>query len=448
MSTRAGRSGRPWLRRRARTGQRGAGQAGWPVYALRRHPPQRPGEPVHLSILLLDTDRVAADALAAALMRTGHGVTIVALPEDLGRQATGYGLVSIDEIPATSTVGAIVAELRREPATAEIPILAVAQTDSVDARVALLESGADDVITKPFDQLELESRVEAMSLRFQRSHDGRPVVEAAAIGNPKARRVVTVFSPKGGVGTTTLATNLALLAAEQHPNQTLLIDFDLSFGQAASHLNLQPTQTLLELIRDDGALHEPELFRTYAIHHAGGVHLLPAPLTPGFAPLFSGDHVELVIARALEAYEMVIVDAGAALDDRMLAIFSRSDVVIIPVLPEIPALNAVHLLLDQLAETGSVGATTMFVLNNAFARDLLRRSDIESALGAKITADLPYDPFVYLKAVNEGVPVIRSAPKSAAAEQLRRLSRIVFGGPEPAGSSDSKERKGLFGLRR
>ena len=236
-----------------------------------------------------------------------------------------------------------------------------------------------------------------------------------------------MFSPKGGVGTTTIATNLALIAAERNPNKTLIIDLDLSFGQVASHLNLQPKQSMLELVRDDAALREPDLFRTYAIHHPSGVHLLAAPPTPGFASLVTAEHVELVITRALETYDVVVVDAGASLDDRMLAIFSRSDTVILPVLPEIPALNAVHLLLDQLAETGAVGGTTMFVLNNAFARELLKRSDVEGALGARITADLPYDPIVYLKAVNEGNPVIRSAPKSLPAQRLRVLADIVLG---------------------
>jgi MinD-like ATPase involved in chromosome partitioning or flagellar assembly len=145
------------------------------------------------------------------------------------------------------------------------------------------------------------------------------------------------------------------------------------------------------------------------------------------------------------------VDAGATFDERAMALFSRSDTVIIPVLPEIPALNAVHLLLDSLTETGTVGATTLFVLNNTFARELLKLRDIETALGGRISTDLPYDPFVYLKAVNEGVPVVRGAPRSSAADRLRRLYAIVFGNvTAPAAAPAPAERRGgLFaGLRR
>jgi pilus assembly protein CpaE len=407
---------------------------------------------VQLSILLLAIDRVAADSLSKALTQPGHGVVVVASPEDLLAQAAGYSLIVIDKVPPGSEVGAVIGALRADPASQAIPVLAVAQADNLEERIMLLEAGADDLITKPFDQVELEARVEALALRFQRSRGGG-AAPPAVTGEARARRIVTVFSPKGGVGSTTVATNLALLAAERHPNGVLVIDLDLSFGQVASHLNLQPRQSVLELVRDDAALHDADVFRTYAVHHAGGIQIMPAPPTPGFASLITAEHVELILARALEAYQIVVIDAGAVLDERMLTVFSRSDVVIVPVLPEIPALNAVHLLLDQLTETGSMGATTMFVLNNLFARELLKRTDIETALGALVSADLPYDPFVYLKAVNEGVPVVRSAPKSAPAEHLRKLAGLVFGVDRPAAvpaavDGEKKEKRGLFGRRR
>ncbi len=405
---------------------------------------------MQLSILVLATDRLAADALAGALATPGHGVTIVSRPEEILAAAHRYSLIVVDQVPADSSVAAVVAALRADPASAGVPVLAVAQSDDIEDRIALIEANADDVITRPFDNAELTSRVEALALHFQRTSDRRS--GGPSIGGPGSRRVIAVFSPKGGVGTTTIATNLALIAAERHPGKTLIIDLDLSFGQVASHLNLQPRQSLLELVRDDAALQEPDLFRTYAVHHPSGVHVLAAPPTPGFASLITGEHVELVLTRALEAYDVVVVDAGAALDDRMLAIFSRSDTVIVPVVPEIPALNAVHLLLEQLTETGAVGGSTLFVLNNAFARELLKRSDVEGALGAKIAAELPYDPLVYLKAANEGNPVVRGAPKSLPAASLRVLADLVFGqdGTTGAGSGAAAptEKRGLFGRRR
>ena len=401
---------------------------------------------MQLSILLLAADRNAAAQVSQALAAPGHGVTVVATVADLIASAPRYSLVVLDRVPAGTTVAEVITQLRADTSGPVAPILAISQTADVEERIALLEANADDVVTRPFDAAELTSRVEALAMDAQRA-DTRAAGRGFASGS--GRRVIAVFSPKGGVGTTTIATNLALLAAERHPNQTLIMDLDLSFGQVASHLNLTPKQSVLELARDVAAQHDPDLFRTYAIHHPGNLQVLTAPPGPGFTSLITPQHVEDIIAVASDAYEVVIIDAGTALDERAMTIFGRSDTTVIPVLPEIPALNSVHLMFDQLSDIGALGGSIIFVLNNAFARDLLKRTDIETALGAKIAAELPYDPLVYLKAVNEGVPVVRGSARSQPAERLRALSDIVLGptaGTTSTGPA-SKEKRGLFGRR-
>ncbi len=400
---------------------------------------------MQLSILLLAAERSSVQALVKSLGTPGHGVTVVTRPDEAVSAAGGYSLLIIDSVPAPTTVGDVIARLRAAESTAALPVLGIAHTADLDETIALIEAGADDVIAKPFREEELLARLDALALRSQPS-----ATPSRVIGHEGQHRLVSVFSPKGGVGTTTVATNLALVAAEAHSGTVLLVDLDLSFGQVASHLNLQPKQTLLELSRDDAALREADLFRTYMIHHASGLHILAAPPSPSFSALVTAEQIELALERALEAYEIVVVDAGTALDNRLAPIFSLSETVVVPVLPEIPALNSVHVLLEQLADTGTLGGRTVFVLNNAFARDLLKRSDIETALGNRISADLPYDPLVYLKAVNEGNPVVRGAPRSAAAEKLRALAATVFGGSlKQAASADEvkKERRGLFRRR-
>lgn len=398
---------------------------------------------MQLSILLLASDRTAANTLAQALAAPGHGVTVVTTVADLLASAPRYSLVVLDQIPAGADATGVIAALRAEADTA-VPVLAISQSADVEERIALLEANADDVLTRPFDAAELAARVEAVALHAQRAASrgsaGRSIGEGG-------RRIIAVFSPKGGVGTTTLAANLALIAAERHPNQTLIMDLDLSFGQVASHLNLTPKQTVLELARDVAAQHDPELFRTYAIHHPGNLQVLAAPPGPGFSSLITAQHIEEILTVASEAYEVVVVDAGTTLDERAMTVFSRSDTTVIPVLPEIPALNSVHIMFDQLSDIGAMGGSILFVLNNAFARDLLKRTDIETALGAKIAAELPYDPLVYLKAVNEGVPVIRGSAKSVPAERLRSLADIILGPAAGAAPAPVKEKRGLFGRR-
>ena len=400
---------------------------------------------MQLSILLLASDRNAATQLAQALAAPGHGVTVVSSVADLLSSAPRYSLVVIDRVPGGTPVADVIAHLRADASAPAAPILAISQTPDVEERIALLEANADDVLTRPFDTGELAARVEALAVHAQQAAER---TGTRGYNDGSGRRLIAVFSPKGGVGTTTVATNLALIAAERHPNQTLILDMDLSFGQVASHLNLTPKQTVVELARDVAAQHDHELFRTYAIHHPGNLQVLAAPPGPGFSSLITPQHVEQILSIAAEAYEVVVVDAGTALDERAMTIFGRSDTTIIPVIPEIPALNSVHIMLDQLSDIGAMGGSMLFVLNNAFARDLLKRSDIETALGAKIAAELPYDPLVYLKAVNEGVPVIRGSSRSLPAERLRALADTVFGpvaGTTPV--AVAKEKRGLFGRR-
>lgn len=398
---------------------------------------------MQLSILILAQDKTSAQSLTETLSAAGHGVTVVTRPEDFAAAAASYGLSIVDTVAPPLSPTQVISLLKAASAGTPVAVMGIAQTADIDERIGLLEAGADDVITRPFPGAELLARVDAMALAAAPISGGT----AGAIGGAGPKRVVGVFSPKGGVGTTTVATNVATVAADRMPGRVLLMDLDLSFGQVASHLNLQPRLSILDLTRDELAMREPELLRTYTVSLPGGLSVLAAPPSPAYAGYIRADQVAAILARALDAFDVVIVDAGTAMEDRLGPLFARADTVLVPVLPEIPTLNAVRLLLEQLADTGSLGASTMFVLNNVFARELLRRADIESALDARIAAELPYDPFVYLKAANEGVPVVTGSPKSAAADKLRALTDVVLNGSTSSTAEPRKERRGLFGRR-
>jgi Flp pilus assembly protein, ATPase CpaE len=266
----------------------------------------------------------------------------------------------------------------------------------------------------------------------------------------RARRTVAVYSPKGGVGTTTIATNIAIAAVARRPDRVILVDLALQFGGVATLLNLDPKQTLADVVRDESALREPELLRTYAMRHDSGLHVLAAPATPEAAESVTPAHVAQILRTLLEGYDMIVVDAGSTLDERALTIFEAAEAVLLPVIPEIGALKAMHLLLEYLSEVGSIGLKSTFVLNNIFARDILKLRDVESFLGSRMSVELPYDPFLYLKAVNEGVPIVTGAARSVPAERLVRLSTIAFGeeGYTRPGAAEAKKSGRLFRRRR
>jgi pilus assembly protein CpaE len=411
----------------------------------------RTGGPVPASTILVLESPGRTDPLEPTLTTAGYTVTQTTDADEAFTKVVEHQLVILDigaGKPGAKTGVELCREIRATPAMTAVPVLCVASSDDVEERIGFLEAGADDVIARPFDSREVEARVEALLLRFQRSRDLAPIVSTDGVTLSRARRVIAVYSPKGGVGTTTVATNIAVASAQRRPDRVVLVDLDLQFGCVATHLNLDPKQTLYDVVRDEAALREPELLRTYAIRHDSGLHVLAAPATPEAAELITPDHVAHLIGTLLEGYDAIVVDAGSTLDERVLNVFEAAEVIVLPVNPEISALKAVHALLDYLNEAGSIGAKATFVLNNIFARDILKPRDIEAALGTRITNDLPYDPFLYLKAVNEGIPVVLGAPRSMAAEQLVKLSATAFGLDGSAIPTSHERKGGLFGRRR
>lgn len=403
------------------------------------------------TILVIESTTKDDASLGPILSTAGYTVTRVSDPDEAFGQIAANQLAIVDiRTGAKGRSGVeLCREIRSTPAMAAVPILCVASSDDVEERIKFLEAGADDVVARPFDAREVEARIEALLLRFQRSKDLAPIVSADGLTLSKARRTVAVYSPKGGVGTTTIATNIALVAAQRRADRVVLVDLDLQFGGVATHLNLAPKQTLADVIRDEAALREPELLRTYAIRHDSGLHVLAAPATPETAELITPDQITHLIGTLLEAYDSIIIDAGSVLDERVLMVFEAAEAIILPVYPEMTSLKAVRGLLDYLNEAGSVGAKSTFVLNNMFAREILKSRDIEAGLGARITLELPYDSYLYLKAVNEGVPVVLGAPRSPAAQQFARLSAAAFGVDGLVVPPVAAQRRGgLFGLRR
>ena len=395
-------------------------------------------------ILLVETDQPAGDIITGVLTQVGYRLATVTDASEAFRQAAEYQLVIIDVLGADADAQQLCREIRATPALAPIPVMCISRTNDVEERIRFLEAGADDVIARPFDARELEARVEALLLRFKRTRDRAPVT-TLDLGDPGRNRIVACFSPKGGAGTTTIAVNVATAVALRAPDRTLLVDLDLQWGQVATHLNLKARHTIADLAQDSQAQHEPELLRSYAMRHESGLWVLAAPPSPELSETVHAAAIELILGTALEAFDTVIVDAGSVLDERSLTTLERADNIALAVYPEIAALRAVASLLDYLNRTGAVTTRTTFVLNQLFARQLVRLGQVESSLGVKVAAELPYDPFLYLKAVNEGVPLVLGAPRTPPAERLGELATKLFGAAASTPVEHHEGRRGLLG---
>jgi len=266
----------------------------------------------------------------------------------------------------------------------------------------------------------------AFALRRAGRTDGRPAAE------PETRqgRIVTVFSPKGGIGKTVMATNLAAMLAGEEGRRTLLLDLDLQFGDTAIVLGIQPEQTLHDLLSAPGEL-DPEKLSGYATRHESGLDVLPAPLRPQEADLVSDAKLAELLEVARATYDEIVVDTAPFLHGPILTALDQTSDLLVICSPEVPAIKDVNLSLSTLSLLAFPPEKVRLVVNHAHQNGGLKRKEVEDALGLKVTIEIPNDRVVS-QAVNRGTPAVLMDGKTGFTRAVRELSAMLHPAEAPA----------------
>jgi pilus assembly protein CpaE len=294
-----------------------------------------------------------------------------------------------------------------------------------------LRAGVREIIpTNAEDEQVSEAiaRAEAAALRRQAS-GGVPKKEEVPRG-----RVITVMSPKGGAGKTTVATNLALKLAEGAPGKVVIVDLDLQFGDVASALALGPQSTIADAARSNGKLDSTAL-KVFLEPHPGGLYALVGPHFPAEAEEVSAATAGHVIDLLSAEFDFVVVDTAAGLDEYALTAAERSDDLVVVCVTDVPSVRGLRKALDALDLLGMTKQRRHLVLNRSDDRVGLSARDVEGTIGLPIDASVPTSRSIPIS-VNQGSPVVESDHRSPAARVLsdlaRRLSTDV-----PASSASS-----------
>ena len=340
-------------------------------------------------------------------------------------------------MPDMDGISATEAIIRERPHV-QVVILSV-QGDPNYMRRAML-AGARDFLTKPpmaDDLISAIRRAGEMSWQerskiAQASFVPPPSATSAMAGTSLSQgKVITIYSPKGGAGCTTVAVNLAL-ALHNEDTRVALVDGNLQFGDVAVFLNEQGKNTVLDLALRVGEL-DPEIVEDVMIKHAAsGLHILAAPPRPEQAEQVSGDQFAQMLDYLRQLYAYVIVDTTPLLTDITLSSIDKSDVVVIIATQEIPAIKNARLFLDLLQNLGVGRERVVFIMNKLDKRIAITPERVGDNLKQRVATTIPLDERSVIPAVNRGVPFIlenRAFPASkgilALAEEVRGVLAAI-----------------------
>jgi pilus assembly protein CpaE len=351
-------------------------------------------------------------------------------------------------MPDMDGIAATEAVLQVAP-RAQVAILSV-QSESDYIRRAML-AGARAFLTKPPSADELVATIRKLN-----SLKPTGLLDASAVEAGKDRKIrregkiVTVYSPKGGTGKTTLACNLAMiLQTEDTP--AALVDASLQYGDVAVFLNLQAKNDLADLAGQANEI-DGDLVESVAVAHASGLRVFAAPATPEKGDKIQAKQLEKVLRFLAGLYQYVIVDTQSGLNDLTISTLDASDLVILVATPDIPSIKNVRLFYDVLEAIGYSAAKVLLVMNRVDKRYGITAEAVSDNLKQPVVSQIPLDERTLIPATNQGQPFMlgdRSRPIARAVLELAQAVRTRLAVREEEEEEEVKKpaRPRLLGAR-
>lgn len=320
-------------------------------------------------------------------------------------------------------------------------------------------AGAREFLVKPFSSDELTASIRQVSAR-EREKLSRMAVTAAPVaassnghdgegGEPGM--VVALFSPKGGVGRTTIAVNMAVAAHQELGRDVCIVDGSLQFGDVGVLLNLNPKNKSIADMAPELEAGEADSLDTFVVTHSSGVKVLLAPPSPEMAELVSAAGLRRAIDALRMRHELVVVDCASTFNDTTLAILDAADLVLTVLSLEITSIKNMRLFLEVADQLGYEKGTIQLVLNRADSTLGIRVTDVEHSIGRKVDHTIVSDGRSVVYALNRGIPFYISNREAQVSQDVLRLAKAVAGPtehPTKGGSEDrAGQKKSLFAWR-
>lgn len=386
---------------------------------------QKPSAPMNEAdpqVVVVEEDAIALSRLVTALADVGHVTPMLSLDELVGHQRNGVsGLVIVlgpsqMNSVALDRVGAILQADRLTGA-----LLVIENADPTSMRIAL-KAGLDDAIDMENVELDLPTAVRELAFRLPAA----PVADAATPDPTQSRRCrfTTVFSPKGGVGTSVVAVNLATSLARQSKGRVAIVDLDANFGDVAVMLRLKPAHTLGEAVEAGSRLDSVLLGSLLVRDDRSGLEVLAAPSGSTDLVGITAQSVALIFDVMRSVFEHVIVDTASELTESTIEALKESDDIVYVVGMDVPSIKNARLGIQAFEYLDIPLENMIIILNRSDSRVHLEPRDVEKSLQMKVDVSLPSDALVP-QSVNTGIPAVLDFERSRFAGRIREVAAVI-----------------------
>ena len=352
----------------------------------------------------------------------------------------------------------------------ESPIIMMSVQGEQDYLRRSMLAGAREFLVKPFSADELVNAIRHVHeiekvKRARYQQQAAPVQQSGggggaggqsltAVLQPQRGKIITFFSPKGGVGRTTISTNLAVALHQSTGQPVVLVDGSLPFGDIAVILNMSPkAKTIADLVGSFEQV-DAEVLESVLVQHSTGIKVLLAPPTPEAAELITGANIKKVLETLRESYAYIVVDTWPSFQEQVLTMLDVADVILTLMTLEITSLKNVRVFMEIAEKLGYDEHKVQLVANRNDSSGGIKASDVEASLARKIPHTIVSDGRALVLAVNRGVPFVISHRDSQVAKDIFTLAEKLSGAGESAGAAAATPQKAaakqglrLFGAR-
>lgn len=283
-----------------------------------------------------------------------------------------------------------------------------------DEWLAAMRAGIRDVLEPDADVADLRLVLE----RAATAAAARRRADAPAKAGRLRGKVIPVASPKGGCGKTTIATNLAVGLAKLAPQQTVIVDLDLQFGDVATALQLTPEHGIADALLVENL--DAMALKTFLTPHPSGLYALCAPDSPAEADTITGDDAARLIGLLAVEFRFVIVDTAPGLTEHTLAVFDQASDVVLVAGMDVPSIRGLAKERTILRDLSLTQMAQHVVVNFADRRSGLTVKDVEAVIGTTVDIVLPRSKAVPLS-TNRGIPLLQAGTRDAVTKELHGL---------------------------